>query len=218
MTPKAYQGNGYYGRNQHYQNDGYGNGRGNGSAYRPDSYYENNYNNNGYYPNRQRHPRTPFEPMSNNNSGVYPPNGNPQSYETVTTASGSGSSGEPLGYSTDPSSENSSFDRIPAASRPEYNEGYNGYPQNGQAKDGNSYGGYPSQLNQQYGPGAGSQGYQSNGYQPQKRPSPPPKTENIPPRAPIKLGKSAGGPTPQFTPQPVPEKRKGWFSKRFSRA
>jgi len=31
------------------------------------------------------------------------------------------------GYSTDPSSENSSSDRIPAASRPEYNEGYNGY-------------------------------------------------------------------------------------------
>lgn len=192
-------------------------------ASRPDSYYENNYNNNGYFPNRQRHPRTPFEPMSNNNSGVYPPNGNPQSYETVTTASGSGSSGEALGYSTDPSSENSSFDRIPAASRQEYNEGYNGYLQplsNVQTKDGYAHGGHPSQLSQQYGAGGASQGYQSNGYLPQKKSSPPPNTENVPPRVPIKLGKSAGGPAQNSTPEPVQEKekRKGWFSKRFSRA
>lgn len=161
--------------------------------------------------------------MSNNNSGVYPPNGNPQSYETVTTASGSGSSGEALGYSTDPSSENSSFDRIPAASRQEYNEGYNGYLQplsNVQTKDGYAHGGHPSQLSQQYGAGGASQGYQSNGYLPQKKSSPPPNTENVPPRVPIKLGKSAGGPAQNSTPEPVQEKekRKGWFSKRFSRA
>ncbi|KAL2261974.1 hypothetical protein VTK26DRAFT_2859 [Humicola hyalothermophila] len=46
----------------------------------------------------------------------YPLGSNHRSYETVTTASGSGSSGEPAGYQTDPtSSDNSSIERVQTA-------------------------------------------------------------------------------------------------------
>jgi hypothetical protein len=209
MAPRNYQGNGYGGRGQPYRNDSYGNGNGP----RPDSYYyDNNNNNNGYFPNRARYPRNEPDQTMNNGAGVYPPNGNAQSYETVTTAAGSGSSGEPLGYSTDPSSDNSSFDRVPPISKVEYN------PQsNGQYNGGNANG-YGYQNNQQFAAGATPQGYQANGYQSQNAAPLPPVKDRAPPRVPIKLGKSAGGPTNYEPPQPVPDKRKSWFSKRFSKS
>lgn len=189
-------------------------GRGNGMN-RPDSYYNNGAPegagpSNGYYPNRARYPRTASEPQFNN-GGVYPPNGNQHSYETVTTASGSGgSSGEAPGYSTDPSSENSSVDRIAPGRDPAetYGIGFGGNPQYappgagiGAERQGNGYpDGYPNQ----------------NGFQ-QGSPSVPLK-ENVP-RVPIKLG-SGGGvgePTVYEAPRPVPEKRKSWFGKRLSK-
>lgn len=49
----------------------------------------------------------------NNGQGVYPAHGYPQSFDTVATGNSNGSS-EPWGNSTDPSSENSSIDRMHA--------------------------------------------------------------------------------------------------------
>lgn len=207
MGPRNQQGNGYGGRGQPYRSDGYANGNGT----RPDSYYyDNNNSNNGYFPNRSRYPRNDSEPALNTMAGVYPPNGNAQSYETVTTAAGSGSSAEPLGYSTDPSSDNSSFDRVAPVSKADYG---NNSPSNGQ------YGYQNGQQQQQYPVGGAPQGYQ-NGYPSQNDGTLPPVKDRVPPRAPIKLGKSApGAPTPQYdTPKAVPDKRKGWFSKRFSKS
>ncbi len=202
-----------------YGQDTYNGGRSNG--YRPDSYYDNNVRpSNGYYPSRARYPRTATEPNFNNGTGVYPVNGNPQSYETVATASGSGSSGEPLGYSTDPSSENSSVDRIQSTGIPEqmnYN-GANNYSgtsnYQGSNYASNGYGGYPGKQSEMPMMSGGYQG-QNGG------PPPPPRKESasIPPRVPIKLGQSAGGPPTSYqAPRPgAGEKRKSWFGKRFSK-
>ncbi|KFZ04197.1 hypothetical protein V502_10333 [Pseudogymnoascus sp. VKM F-4520 (FW-2644)] len=202
--PRNHQGNGYGGRGQPYRNDGYANGNGS----RPDSYYDNNNSNNGYFPNRSRYPRNDSEPALNTMAGVYPPNGNAQSYETVTTAAGSGSSGEPLGYSTDPSSDNSSFDRVAPISKPDYG--------NGQLNGDNANGvGYRS--NQQQYPVGGTP--LANGYPSQNGSPLPPVKDRVPPRVPIKLGKSAGGSAPQYDlPKAAPDKRKSWFAKRFSKS
>lgn len=204
MGPRNHQSNGYGGRGQYYRNDAYGNGNGS----RPDSYYDNNNINNGYFPNRSRYPRNDSEPALNTMTGVYPPNGNAQSYETVTTAAGSGSSAEPLGYSTDPSSDNSSFDRVAPTSKADYG---NNSPSNGQ---------YGYQNNQQYPVGGAQQGYQAAGYPSQNNGLLPPVKDREPPRVPIKLGKSNGAPTPQYDipTKAAPDKRKSWFSKRFSKS
>jgi hypothetical protein len=141
-----------------------------------------------------------------------------QSYETVTTASGSGSSGDPLGYSTDPSSDNSSLDRVQPPAPPEHNYsiGYSGYgsAQNNQMANYSSNG---------YGMKQAEMPTMSGGYQGQNGGPPvPPRKGGVqePPRVPIKLGSSAnGGPTTYEAPRPgAGEKRKSWFGKRFSRA
>jgi len=190
-------------------------GRSNGMT-RPDSYYNTTDNagpSNGYYPNRARYPRTASEPHYNNGQGVYPAPGNQQSYETVTTASGSGSSADPVGYSTDPSSENSSMDRIPPPPQKDLAEAY-GF---------NGFGGNPQYLppgigiNEQYGSNGLQQ--QGNGYQTQG-PPPLPRKESAPPRVPIKLGATSGNAGPRMQEGGRPsagEKRKSWFGKRFSR-
>jgi hypothetical protein len=180
---------------------------------RPDSYYNTGDNaagpSNGYTPNRARYPRTASEPHFNNAGGVYSPNGgHPQSYETVTN--GSGSSGEPIGYSTDPSSENSSVDRIaPIPKEPAETYGFNGFGNN------------PQYLP----PGSGlNDHYVSNGgpvlagnASPNGGPPPLPRKESAT-RGPIKLGKTSGN--AQSPPQrpAAAEKRKSWFGKRFSKS
>ncbi|RDL34674.1 uncharacterized protein BP5553_07802 [Venustampulla echinocandica] len=187
--------------------NGYGNGYGNGSG--------NGYGN-GYHPNRARYPRTAPEQQFANGQGVYPVQGNQQSYETVTTASGSGSS-DPAGYSTDPSSENSSVDRFAAAPPKEPVETY-GF---------NGFGNVPQLAS----PGAGltdainpNGAYGSNGAQrpaygfPNQAPPPPSKDVNGP-RVPIKLGQTSGNIVAQpAQAKPATEKRKSWFGRRFSRA
>lgn len=51
--------------------------------------------------------------MRQQDQGAYPVPGNPRTYEAVASGSGSGSSGEPAGYQTDPtSSDNSSIERM----------------------------------------------------------------------------------------------------------
>ena len=194
--------NNYYGR-PNYRPD---------STYmtRPDSYYNGGGGGgydmgpnpgNGYQPQRARYPaRTASEPFVNG-QGFYP--GNQQSYETVTTASGSGSSGEPAGYQTDPSSENSSMDRIAALpGHPAESYGYNGFggdPQYGPPGPG---------MNQPYNPAQ----RQGDGYM--NHPQPPQR--DVGPRVPIKLGNS-NGPPAEVRPSPG-EKRKSWFGRRFSRS
>jgi hypothetical protein len=157
---------------------------------------------NGYYPNRARYPRTASEPQFNN--GVYPSPGNQQSYETVTTASGSGS--DPIGYSTDPSSENSSVDRIAPQvpiKEPQGTYGFNGFgttPQFAPQAKG---------MNGQRGP----HGYVEQG------PPPPRKLGKSSPSQPMKLGDTSGNVGPPPTQRPdVGEKRKSWFGKRFSKS
>jgi len=214
-----YPQNSYYGSRQSYRPDSYVDGRGNGMT-RPESYYTDGGNagpSNGYYPNRARYPRTASEPQFNNGQGVYPGPGNQQSYETVTTASGSGNS-DPAGYSTDPSSENSSVDRVTPlpAKEPGESYGFNGFGANPQLPPPGS------NLQDQYvANGANGAQRQGNGY-PSQGPPPVPRKEAPIARVPIKLNASSGnvGPGGQ-NPQQRPgagEKRKSWFGKRFSKA
>lgn len=182
---------------------------------RPESYYDNNAGNNygnGYYPTRARYPRTAGESNFNNGRDIYTANENHQQlYDTVNSASGSGSSGEPLGYSTDPSSENSSVDRIQSAPKPEFAE-INGFSGFGPAPNvqipnygSNGPGGYTEKqpevpvMNRGYGG---------------RNPGPPP----VPPKhsqAPL----AGSSPNTNGTARPgAGEKRKSWFGKRFSKS
>lgn len=189
---------------------------------RPDSYYQNVDNagpagpSNGYYPNRARYPRTASEPQFNNGQGIYPIPGNQQSYETVTTASGSGNSGDAIGYSTDPSSENSSMDRVAPlpAREPGESYGFTGFGNNPQILPVGS--GLQDRNRQDGSPGP----QQNNSYQNQGRPQVPRK-ESIINRVPIRLGATSGnaGPPPADSKRSnTGEKRKSWFGKRFSRS
>ncbi|KAK0118970.1 hypothetical protein ONS95_007837 [Cadophora gregata] len=203
--------NGYYGgRSQSYRPDSYADGRANGMT-RPDSYY--NDHSNGYHPNRARYPRTASEPHFNGSQGVYPMPGNQSSYETVATASGSGSS-DPAGYQT-PLSENSSVDRVaplPPMKEPGESYGFTGFG------GGPQYAPPGSNLQEQQHYGGNSQTRQANGY-PTQVPQVPRKESAS--RVPIKLGKSNGyaGPPQNESQRPAAgEKRKSWFGKRFSRS
>jgi len=186
--------------------DSYVENRPNGNP-RPESYYNNGENvgpSNGYLPNRARYPRTASEPQFSNGQGVYPVPGNQHSFDTVMSASGSGSSPETVGYSTDPSSENSSLDRLapmPPPHEPADNYGLDGFGKTPQFQP-------PGvALNQPYG-----MQRQGNGYLNEAPPAVPRKEVQTP-RAPMKLTAGNGGPT---RPSPA-EKRKSWFGKRFSK-
>ena len=188
---------------------------------RPDSYYNNGYDNvsptsQGFPPYggppRTRYPRTASEPF-NNAQGVYPTHGNQQSYETIKSATGSGSSAErePVGYQTDPSSENSSIDRItplPTAKDPAESYGFNGFGGDPQYQPPVGVG-----MNQPYNAAR----RQGDGYMHQA--SPPVPQQSPGPRVPIKLGNTTGTPETNETTRPSPgEKRKSWFGRRFSKS
>lgn len=186
-------GNGMSRAGSYYDVNNAANGNGNGGP------------SNGYHPNRARYPRTNSEPMLNNTGGVYPTPGGQPSYETVTTASGSGS--EPLGYSTDPSSDNSSTHRIPAAMNSEYGESYGTYSNGGPQYPGASYNGKG-----QYAPSGSGMDYQN-----QTNAGPPPPQHQSVPRVPIKLGAAEpGAPTVYEAPEPEVSKRKTWFGRKKS--
>jgi len=208
--PRLPQG-GYYGggRSQSYRPDSYVDGRSNGMT-RPDSYYNNADNGgpgNAYAPNRARYPRTASEPHFNSGyGGVYPVPGQQQSYETVTTASGSGSSPDTIGYSTDPSSENSSVDRITPPKEPTETYGFNGFGNTPQ------YAPPGSGIAEQWGSNGAQR--QGNGYANQ---APPLPRKDVGPRVPIKLGATSGNAGATARPS-AGEKRKSWFGKRFSKA
>lgn len=201
------------------------------SMARPDSYIDN-YSNppNQYQTNQGRSARLSQRIVSEpgvygrNNQAVYPSHGHQQSYDTVTSASGTGSHAtDQWGTSTDPSSENSSIDKIQQVSKADLGEEY-GF---------NGFGGAPQfrgPILEEHGldaPAYGQPGYGqaqmslSNGYPYQGnsgRP-PPPSHKETAPRVPIKLGNASGpkGEAIHVQPQAV-EKRKSWLKRRFSKS
>jgi len=208
-----YSQHSYYGSPQGHRQSQNSNGYdGRNGMGRPDSYYNGNNGidnsagpGNGYHPNRARYPRTASEPQFNSGgNSVYPSPGVQHSYETVTTASGSGSSADPAGYSTDPSSENSSVDRIhaPAQKEPAETYGFNGFGNNPQ------YLPPGSGLNDQQRP---QPGYQNQG------PPPPQKDARVPIRLDQSNGKATSPPAAEPARPAPQEKRKSWFGRRLSK-
>ncbi|ROT35464.1 hypothetical protein SODALDRAFT_337455 [Sodiomyces alkalinus F11] len=190
-----------------------------------------NQNGGGSYgpgPSRQRTPRMLSEPARGHGDGshhqnVYPLPHKDRSYETVTTAAGSGSS-EQAGYQTDPtSSENSSIDRpSPTKRRERINDYGIGFSQPATTYQ-------PPAFSVSSGPRAPG----SNGAVPQLAPLGPNQNQSqsqnhgdttSPPAIPRKDvgGGSSGGSILLRKPSALQrsdttEKRKSWFSRRFSK-
>lgn len=165
------------------------------------------YNGGGYeghsgnqYYNRQPGSRSQLSPQYYNNrrepNDVYSLQNRDRSYETVTSASGSGISGDQGSYRTDPSSDNSSLDRAsppkPPAPTNDYGIGFSG----------------PST----YQPAAFSVGQKPGGSRIVKKQVP---GAGVPmatgPSVPSK-GQGSSAPA-----KPEPEKRKSWLFRRFSK-
>ena len=202
---------------------------GNRTSYsRPESYVDNPGSPMGHYNQVRRFgPRTVSDPAlyGNNSTALYPTHGYQQSYDTVTSGTGSGT--EQWGNSTDPSSENSSIDKIHQVAKPDLAEaygfsGFGGAPQfqgpileeHGQGAPAYGQPGY----GQSQGRTSTARAYQGNAAAP---PSPPvhrsltEKTNRLP----IKLG--GGLPSTNglvYNSQPdTSEKRKSWLKRRFSK-
>lgn len=151
---------------------------------------------------------------ANSAYGTYPQHSYNDSYDAGVT-SGSDGTG-PWANSTDPSSENSSIDRVNGAPKPADPYGYDIYngPPIMEEYASDSDGGYGM-----------SWGNNRNGY-PGGNPAVPAQSQAQPVRAPIKLGgegnsnfASQGGSLPPTTrpPPAKEEKKKGFFKKRFSK-
>lgn len=173
-------------------------------------------------------PRVNSDPVlyGDNSQNTPPPHGYQQSYDTGGSTSANESHGtDQWGNSTDPSSENSSIDRVQQALKPDLGElyGFNGFggaPQfqgpileeHGQGSHTYGQPGY-SQPQMRLG---GNYMYQGNGIS-----SAPPPPPHVPPKetrsqVPIKLGDSSvKGNVPS---EAIVEKRKGWLKRRFSKA
>jgi len=159
---------------------------------------------------------------------VYPNQGYQQSRDTVSTGPSSGS--EPWGNSTDPSSENSSVERMHATQKP--------MPDPGEQQ----YGGYGAPIHEDgeyaYPPPTrsrppmnhnGSSYFQRANHDGTPPPVPPHAVRpQVPPQVPIKLGApapngSAPMPLSQTSGNTRPtmsqsdSKRKSWFKRRFSK-
>lgn len=195
------------------------------STYRPDSFIDQYTSPDVPAPGQGRGMRTnmrmssePMFPGGRGQRAVYPSHGYQQSYDTV-NSSGSHQT-DPYGNSTDPSSENSSLDRIhqlPKQNEQQQPVGDNhrfiGFGGNGQQ--------YPLENYSTGQGGYGRSGYANASpsqprYDAQERPPPPPKES---PRAPIKLN-SQGTSSPltrQVSDSPTTDKRKSWFKRRFSK-
>ena len=223
---------------------GYYGGRNGGS--RPDSYVEN------YWPPSNHHGnRTPPNQYSNGSgrrsvprnqsdsafygggsgNGIYPAHGHQQSYDTVASASNGSHATDQWGNSTDPSSENSSIDRVQVPAKPDLGEAY-GF---------NGFGGAPQfqgpilEEHGQGAPGYGQPGYgqdrtmagNNSGFPYQGNAGPPPPPPHAPrndnaPRVPIKLAaqqisNNSPAVSSRVPPSVDTEKRKSWLKKRFSR-
>jgi len=192
-------------------NNAYGNAYGNGPP-------------NGPPNGRQRYSRMASEPhfrsvYNQGEQNVYPVPNNGRSYETVASGSGSGTSAEPAGYQTDPtSSDNSSIERVQS-------------PPKRQPESTNDYGIGFSQS-PTYQPPAFTVGVRGQGPRSPIPPGHPAHPQQNPMGAPPVPRKDAGGntilrkptapPVSMHTQQPqqrpaMAEKRKSWFSRRFSK-
>ncbi|KAM0563901.1 hypothetical protein ACHAPJ_000108 [Fusarium lateritium] len=176
------------------------------------NYFDGQAYSNGYGtgPSRQRMSRMQSEPHQNNgqDQNIYPVPHKDRSYETVTSAAGSGNS-DHAGYQTDPtSSDNSSIDRtMPAKRREPFNE----YASS-------SYQSQPSYRSRPW------PGTTDNGEQPQV--PPPSHAQPATTQAPVApqkqkntlLRRTSTQQSAQQAPQAAGgDKRKSWFSRRFSK-
>lgn len=204
------------------------------SSSRPESYAESYATPpSQYYNGRRFGPRNNSDPAlygNNVNQGVYPEHGQQQSYDTVASASNGSYATDPLGNSTDPSSENSSIDKVQTAPKPDMGEayGFNGFggapkfpgpilEEHGQGAPAYGQPGYgQSRQAQPQAASSNSHPYQGNGASNMPLPTPP---KDNGPRVPIKLG--GGSPSSarlsRTPPSAENEKRKSWLKKRFSR-
>lgn len=176
------------------------------------SYFDGQQYGGGYGagPSRQRISRMQTEPGPHGrNPNIYPMPNKDRSYETVTSAAGSGNSDQ-AGYQTDPtSSDNSSIERAVPVKRQHPND----YA--GRAGQGQQYG-------QQYQRG----GYLAPAPNGQARPpqqrapnsAPPPAVQPQPPHPAVKQKSGLlRRPSTQSRLSENPDKRKSWFSRRFSK-
>ena len=201
---------------------------------RPDSYVDaygspanQHGNGNSSYAGASRRrfgPRNHSDPALYGHGGnqeIYPSHGQQLSYDTVASASNGSHATDQWGNSTDPSSENSSIDRVQVPNKPDLGETY-GF---------NGFGGAPyvqGPILEEHGqgkPAYGQPGYEQeqansrNGYHQHvgdaALPPPPPAHKVERSRAPIKLGATPVG---NRAPPPVDtEKRKSWLQRRFSK-
>jgi hypothetical protein len=215
LAPGSSNGGGYSspqsrprpGAGGYYRNQSYG--------FRPDSFIEENPGSSQQWPARNpmmRNGSAPMNyPLTTNGDGSSPTHSHQQSYETMTSGS------EENSKSTNPSSQNSSYDQLHMLRKPGMEEtGYDG--QNGY--NGNFSSVSPARGNGPYGGAPGQNG--NYGYsQPQGGPVPPPKpAPPNNPRLPIKLG---GSPVTQEEfeadfKRVASTKRKSWFSRKFSKS
>lgn len=192
----------------------------------PGGWARDNYDPPHGYPGQRKYPRSNsdvhnYPGYRHQNPNEYPIPSNHRSYETVASASGSGSSAEPAGYQTDPtSSENSSVDRMQAVPRrqPEPVNDYGiGFSQDSEYQaPAFSVGVSNSPVTNGAGTGTPAMaGYpQTNtavNYGNSVPPAPPQKDRIL--RKPTNAQPAQ---QPQERPA-APEKRKSWFSRRFSK-
>jgi hypothetical protein len=195
-----------------------------------DSYYadgpQGGYNN-GYSPgpngaDRRRYPRTASEPHFNpprqqqQDPNIYPIPNNHRSYETVASASGSGTSGEAPGYQTDLTSDNSSAERVQAPQR-RRQEQMNDYATGSSQSAGYQSSSYtvgiksPMSLNSQ-----SASGYQNAGDANYTAPGPaaPPKGGLLRKQS----TQTSQAPSAAEQRPAAGEKRKSWFTRKFSKS
>jgi hypothetical protein len=205
-----------------YQEGGYyGNGNRN-SMNRPDSFIDQygglppqfQGQGRGMRPN----PRNNSDPMlygGRNPQNVYPSHSYQQSYDTV--GSGGSHQTEPWGNSTDPSSENSSVDRIQQTPKQGEQQVSDNYGLNGFG--GNNL--YQLDEYEPVQPGYGRNGQAQSGSSglnrfesaPEARPIPPPKATRIP----IKLDSPSNSSLTREMSKESGGKRKSWLKRRFSK-
>ncbi|KAG9253605.1 uncharacterized protein F5Z01DRAFT_148721 [Emericellopsis atlantica] len=178
-----------------------------GSMYGMDRFQQEGHHGYGGHPGRQRAPRMHSEPQYGHSGGGHGrgPSGyhlshQDRSYETVTSAAEGSRHSDQIGYQTDPtSSDNSSIERRSPARRPEPHNDYGiGFSQPQQPQ-------HNLALNQIHG----------NQQQP---PRPPPHGVQSQPAVPRKSVPTVlqRQPTQQSTKTAGGDKRKSWFTRKFS--
>lgn len=175
-------------------------------------------------PVRRGYPRMSMDPQYASGGRQLNPNeyaipNNQRSYETVASGSGSGSSAEPSGYQTDPtSSDNSSIERVQVPPKPQQpmNDYGIGFSQNSAYQPPTFTVGVQGQPGAGGPPNGNANGYHPSAYQPNVGHNfngPPPLPQKGPAaiaRKPIVLNQPPSRPA-------APEKRKSWFARRFSK-